>query len=63
MQTIRENVEIPQVQFLDKVVEMSVMVQCQVPMVQTVWRTVEVSQNARLAPWVRQLQQIIHDGV
>ena len=40
MQTVQKTVEIPQVQFLDKVVDMSVVVQRQVPMVQMVQKTV-----------------------
>ena len=48
MQTVQKIVEITQVQFLDKVVDMSVVVQRQVPMVQMVQKTVghEESQSA-----------------
>ena len=43
--------EIPQVQFLDKVVDLAIVEQRQVPMVLTVQRSVEI-------PQVRQLQFI-----
>ena len=44
MQTVQKTVEIPQVQFLDKVVDIPVVVQRQVPMVQKVQKTLEVPQ-------------------
>ena len=44
MQTVQKTVEIPQVQFLNKVVDIPVVVQRQVPMVQKVQKTLEVPQ-------------------
>ena len=40
MQTVQKTVEIPQVQFLDKVVDMPAVVQRQVPMVEVVQKTI-----------------------
>ena len=61
-QTIWETAEILQVQFLDRVVDMPVVVQRQFPWFKKAQKTLEVSQRGRLATWVRQLQQIIHGG-
>ena len=44
VQTVEETVEVPQVQYSDRIVDLLVMTQCRVPTIQPVQKTVEMPQ-------------------